>query len=156
MLCHRTVMPVQRTILPVPCHWTVRTQTMTNDIIFSFLSWILAMVQSKKEIGNFCVGKYEKWLKNKQVTRGHNTVADRWAGAANPLSTPNTLSNTDTYTKSFKMLVFPLFDSCSPTDRRTDRPTDGRTDKASYRVARPRLKTILKTNIIFLVQLLRS
>ena len=44
-------------------------------------------------------------------------VADGWAGA--------------------ETLVFPLFDSCSPTDGRTD----GRTDKASYRVARPRLKS---------------
>ena len=48
-------------------------------------------------------------------------VADGWAGA--------------------EMLVFPLFDSCSRTDRPTDRPTDGRTDKASYRVACPQLKT---------------
>ena len=43
-------------------------------------------------------------------------VADGWAGA--------------------DMRVFGLFDSCSPTDRRTD----GRTDKASYRVACPQLK----------------
>ena len=42
-------------------------------------------------------------------------VADGWAGA--------------------EMRVFPLFDSSV-----TDRPTDGRTDKASYRVARPRLR----------------
>ena len=43
-------------------------------------------------------------------------VADGWAGA--------------------ETLVFPLFDSCSPTDGRTD----GRTDKASYKVACPQLK----------------
>ena len=43
-------------------------------------------------------------------------VADGWAGA--------------------EMRVFTLFDSCSPTDGRTD----GRTDKASYRVACPQLK----------------
>ena len=43
------------------------------------------------------------------------SVADGWAGA--------------------EMLVFPLFYSSV-----TDQPTDGRTDKASYRVASPRLK----------------
>ena len=42
-------------------------------------------------------------------------VADAWAGA--------------------EMRVFPLFDSIT-----TDQPTDRRTDKASYRVASPRLK----------------
>ena len=41
------------------------------------------------------------------------------------------------------MRIFTLFDSCSPTDQRTDR----RTDKASYRVARPRLKRKLGENI---------
>ena len=38
---------------------------------------------------------------------------------------------------------FPLFDSSvtdRPTNQPTNRPTDGRTDKASYRVACPRLK----------------
>merc|ERR1712074_421532 len=47
-------------------------------------------------------------------------VADGWAGA--------------------EMRVFPLFDS-SVTDQPTDRRIDRRTDKASYRVACPRLKT---------------
>ena len=42
------------------------------------------------------------------------------------------------------MRVFPLFDSITSTDEPTDRPTDQRTDKASYRVACPQLKTILK------------
>ena len=43
-------------------------------------------------------------------------VADGWAGA--------------------EMRVFTLFDSCSPTDR----PTNRQTDKGSYRVACPQLK----------------
>ena len=46
------------------------------------------------------------------------SVADGWAGA--------------------EMRVFPLFNSIT-TDQPTDQPTDGRTDKASYRVASPRL-----------------
>ena len=46
-------------------------------------------------------------------------VADGWAGA--------------------EMRVFPLFDSIT-TDQPPDQPTNGRTDKASYRVASPRLK----------------
>ena len=52
----------------------------------------------------------------KQVTRGHNTVADGWAGAANPhpLSTPHPNHfPTQTHTqKASKTLLFPLFDSC--------------------------------------------
>ena len=47
-------------------------------------------------------------------------VADGWAGA--------------------EMRVFPLFNSIT-TDRPTDQPTNGWTDKASYRVASPRLKS---------------
>ena len=47
-------------------------------------------------------------------------VADGWAGA--------------------EMRGFALFDSCTPTDRRTNGPTDGRTDKGSYRVTCPQLK----------------
>ena len=53
-----------------------------------------------------------------------------------PNTPPNSLSNTDTYTESFKTLVFSLFDLCSQTDGRTDR----RTDKVSYRIACPQLK----------------
>ena len=75
------------------------------------------------------------------MTRGHNIVADGWAGAANPHPHPMpypTLFPTQTHTqKASKTLVCPLFDSWSRTDRRTDR----RTDKASYRVACPQLKT---------------
>ena len=52
---------------------------------------------------------------------------------------PNTLSNTDTYTKSFKMLVFHF--STHVHGPRTNRPTDRRRDKTSYRVACPQLKT---------------
>ena len=71
-----------------------------------------------------------------QVTRGHNIVADRWAGAANPHSHPSPLP-TQTHTqKSFKTLIFTLFYSCSQNNR----PMDQRTDKASFRVACPQLK----------------
>ena len=37
--------------------------------------------------------------RRKQVTRGHNIVANRWAGASNPPSTPQPTSNTETYGK---------------------------------------------------------
>ena len=67
--------------------------------------------------------------KEEQVTRGHNIVADEWAGAANPLP------NTDTFTKSFQNTRFPTF-RLPLMDQQTDRWTD----KASYRVACPRLK----------------
>ena len=70
-----------------------------------------------------------------QVTRGHNIVADGWAGAVNPHPHPMphpTPFPTQTHTrKASKTLVFPLFDSWSRTDGPTDRRTDGRTDGQS-------------------------
>ena len=36
----------------------------------------------------------------KQVMRGHNIVADRWAGASNPYPHPIPLTDTQTYKKS--------------------------------------------------------
>ena len=74
----------------------------------------------------------------KQVTWGHNIVADGWAGAANshphpmphPTPLPTPLPKQSHTQKASKMLVFPLFDSCTPTDRRTN-ATDGRTDGQS-------------------------
>ena len=52
----------------------------------------------------------------KQVTRGHNIVADGWAGAANPHPHPTphpTPLPTQTHTqKASKTLIFTLFDSC--------------------------------------------
>ena len=53
------------------------------------------------------------------VTRGHNIVADGWAGASNPQPT----SITQTYTKSIKNAHFQLDHHDGPTDRRTDGPT---------------------------------
>ena len=50
------------------------------------------------------------------MTRGHNIVADGWAGASNPHPNPNpppTLKHTQ---KLSKTLVFPLFNSMTMTD----------------------------------------
>ena len=64
-----------------------------------------------------------------QVTRGHNIVADRWAGASNLYTHPKpppTLKHTQ---KVSKTLVSPLFNSMTTSDGRTngwmDRQTDG-------------------------------
>ena len=60
----------------------------------------------------------------KQVTRGHNIVADGWAGASNPHPHPDpppTLKHTQ---KVSKMLVSPLFNSVTMMDQRTDGLTD--------------------------------
>ena len=65
----------------------------------------------------FC---YTKAL-SKQVTRGHNVIADMWAGAANQRPFPQT--NTQ---KAFNTLIFLLLDLHSWMDQRTD--------KASFRV----------------------
>ena len=63
-----------------------------------------------------------------EVVRGHNIVADGWAGAANPHSHPTPYPApflTQTHTqKASKTLVFPLFDSCSWTNGQTDWPTE--------------------------------
>ena len=70
-------------------------------------------------------------MERKQVTRGHNIVADGWAGASYPYPHPNlplTLKHTQ---KVSLTLVFPHFNSMT-TDQRTNGPTDqqidGRTD----------------------------
>ena len=44
------------------------------------------------------------------VTRGHNIVADGWAGASNPHQHPNPL-HTQTYTRIIYNACFPHFNS---------------------------------------------
>ena len=81
---------------------------------------------------------HSKWPNHgqtKQVTRGHNIVADGWAGASNPHPHPNQPPTLRPTQKVSKTLVFPLFNSMTPYG-----PTDRRTDKGSYRVACPQLK----------------
>ena len=56
-------------------------------------------------IGVLLYVRYISSFINEQVTRGHNIVADGWAGVANPLP------NIDTNTKRSKTLFCPLFDS---------------------------------------------
>ena len=71
------------------------------------------------------------------MTRGHNIVADAWAGASDPHPHPNPFPTLKHTQKVSKTLVFLLFNSMT-----TDQRTDGRTDKASYRVACPQLKIV--------------
>ena len=71
-----------------------------------------------------------------QVTRGHNIVADGWAGASNPYP------HSDIHKKYLKRSFFHFSTRSSRTNGRTDGWTNGQTDKASYRVACPQLKTI--------------
>ena len=70
-----------------------------------------------------------------QVTRGHNIVADGWAGASNPHPHPNpplTLKHTQKVFKNAHLPTFPLV----LTDGWTDGRTDGWTDKPLFRDAR--------------------
>ena len=86
-----------------------------------------------------------KKVRKKTSDAGHDIVADGWAGAANPLFTPNTPPNTLSNTKNFKTLVFPLFDLCSRTngltDQRTDEPTGGQSLLQSFVSATEKVKT---------------
>ena len=75
---------------------------------------------------------YHHWYQEKQVTRGHNIVADGWAGASDPHPYPNPLP-TLKHTKSIKNARFPMFQLDDPgrTDEPTDQQTNGRTDGQS-------------------------
>ena len=79
--------------------------------------------------------------------RGHNIVADGWAGEANPQFTPNTpsnpLPNTERRPMHKKLPKRSFSHSLTLADRWTDKRTDGWTGKASYRVACLQLKTKL-------------
>ena len=57
-----------------------------------------------------------------QVTRGHNIVADGWAGASNPHPTQLPPQHSTKY--SIQNAHFPTF-RLVVTDGRTDGPTDG-------------------------------
>ena len=67
----------------------------------------------------FLFDSMENWKELKQVTRGHNIVADGWAGVSNPNPPPNLLQTLKHTQKVSKMLVFPRFNSVTP-DGRTD------------------------------------
>ena len=58
----------------------------------------------------------------KQVTQGHNIVADGWAGASNPQPNPNPHpSHTNIHKKYPKRLFFHFSTRSLPTDQRMDR-----------------------------------
>ena len=61
----------------------------------------------------------------KQVTRGHNIVAEGWAGASNPHLHP--MPPTNTHKKHLKRLFFHFSTCALLTDGRTNRQTNGRT-----------------------------
>ena len=58
--------------------------------------------------------------KTKQVTRGHNIVANGWAGASNTHSHPMLPIHTQ---KTAKTRILALFYSCPRTNRQIDRRT---------------------------------
>ena len=92
------------------------------------------------------------------MTRGHNIVADGWAGASNPQPHPNhtpnpppTHSHTNNTNCSIINTCFSRFhferDNLSVTDGLMDQRTDGQADKASYRAACPQLKILNVKNL---------
>ena len=81
------------------------------------------------------------------MTRGHNIVADGWAGASNPPPHPNDTPNPPSTHSHINnthcsIVITPFSRFQLERDGRTNGPTDQRTDKASYRVACPQLKSI--------------
>ena len=77
------------------------------------------------------------------MTRGHNIVADGWAGASSPLPHPN-LPHTQTYTKSTKNARFSTY---KLNDQRTDGRTDGRTDRRTDRRTKPLTELRIRNQI---------
>ena len=77
----------------------------------------------------------------KQVTQGHNIIADRWAGASNPHPNPTP----DTHLqKHLKRLSYHFLTHVhGPTDQRMDRRTNRSMDNAPYRVGCPQLKSVM-------------
>ena len=71
-----------------------------------------------------CFSVRPRTSKAGHVTRGHNTVADGWAGNSNP--------HPQTFTKSARNACFSTFrlDHHGPTDGRIDQWTGGWIDKA--------------------------
>ena len=70
----------------------------------------------------------EKEKNMRKVTRGHNIVADRWAGASNPHPHPNlppTLKHTQKVFQNARFPTFRLVLTDGPTDGWTDGPLDG-------------------------------
>ena len=61
------------------------------------------------------------------MTRGHNIVADGWAGASNPHPHPKPHSIHKHTQKVSKTLDFPLFNSITMKDGPPDVPTDRQT-----------------------------
>ena len=83
---------------------------------------------------------YQKISRNRLIIvtsdAGSQYRCGRMGRGIQPPSTPQPRSNTQTYTKSIENARFQLDHHDGPTDQ----PTNRRTDKASYRVASPRLK----------------
>ena len=102
---------------------------------FNLTGFFLTIFEEKKILIFFLLFEYS----SKQVTRGHNIVADGLAGASNPNSNPNSQPTHKHTQKVSKTLIFSISTRSLQTDRRTkgprdqcNGPTDQRTDKASY------------------------
>ena len=74
------------------------------------------------------------------MTRGHNIVANGWAGVSNSHPHPNPPATLKHTQKVSKTLVLPLFNLITKTSGWTNRGMDQQMDKASYRVTCPQLK----------------
>ena len=89
------------------------------------------------------------------MMQGHNIVADRWAGASNPLPNPNPHPSHTNIQKRIQNACFATFQldhygrTNEPTDQWTDGWADGGMDNASHRVTCLQLKNILAFFLLF-------
>ena len=89
---------------------------------------------------------YESYrIERKQVTLGHNIVADGWAGASNPHFDPTHPPTAHKHQKR-SLSYF-----STRAHGRMDQRMDQRMDKASYRVVCPQLKTVSRLLILIVL-----
>ena len=88
--------------------------------------------QKRNELSNQRINLTKQPYQNEQVMRGHNIVANRWAGASNPRPHPTPID------QGQKCSFSHFSTGVGPTDRRTNQ----RLDKATDWDVSPQLETI--------------
>ena len=117
-----------------------------NNIHHHICHWRYLGVDCQKIISFLLINVlYESYrIERKQVTRGHNIVADGWAGASNPHFDPTHPPTAHKHQKR-SLSYF-----STRAHGRMDQWMDQQMDKASYRVC-PQLKTVSRLLILIVL-----